>query len=518
MCFTGTAFLGDHLLLVHQRNALRAAVDAASVAAGRQIVRLDSDLTDEETLAALTSTARRYTLANLAERYRESAQDTLELTVTPDRENGTVGIKALADLGGAVVGKHIWGRLVGKTRATAGAEIVLVPVDVVLAIDVTKSMGGSIRYGESWGSVPLERRRINVVRKAAQILVRGLYAQDGGDIGHVSVGLVPFNTTVNIGAARRSWVTDIGQGHKLIPAGFGAWRGCIEHRLKRDDLDLSLVTPDVAPFTSWFAPSTLNYRPAERASLQQVMRTVNKHHKVRGENDWSADEAHEEYRPSPQYGCPRDVIVPPTTDISVIEQAIGKLQPWHGGGTMGHLGVVWGRRLLASEWRTHWGLPEHTEDELVRKKVLVLLSDGANSAYADPTSYPGNYKWAPPSQWNPAYTSEYTGYGRAGNGTIEEGHRAGDRLDGLTSSAQARTVLNQIMLRSCQAAKDEGITVFTVSATPRGHPKEQALRQLLTDCATATGYAFVEHNDPELMQTAFREIGRKVGTVRRKEL
>ncbi len=507
MCFTGTAFVSDHVVLLHHRNVLQAAAASASLAATQHLAKLDAGLTEEEIAEQLKPLARRYILANLSEGARELAADTLELTLTPDREAGVIGVEASADLGGAIVGRHIWGRLIEKTNAASGAERIVAPVDLVLAIDVTGSMNSSIHTGAGI-LFPEEDRRINVVRNAAQVLVAALYDQEVGDTGHMSVGLVPFNTTVNVGAARQDWVSDLGQGHKAIPPGFGPWRGCIEHREQEDDLDLSLVTPGEAPFTTWFSPSTLEFRPAERAALAAETGA-----EVRGENDWSADNPHEDYSSSPHYGCPRDEIVPLTTDRETVEQAIANLQPWSGGGTMTHLGAVWGRRLLAPEWRNAWGLPEDDRTELGKQKVLVLLSDGINDAYDSQRTYPGNYRRGNVSRTE--YTSQYTGYGRAGSGSLEEGYRAGTRLTDLGNDSEDRDILNAIFLESCEFAKADGITVFTVSAVPNGHPREQELRERLVACATSEEHAFVENSDPERMQTAFQEIGRMVQGIRR---
>ena len=505
MCFTGTAFVSDHVVLLHHRNILQAAAASASIAATQHMAKLVTGLTDEELAGALEPLARRYVLANLPEGTRESARDSLEVTLTPDREAGVVGVEVSADLGGAIVGRHIWGRLIEKTSASSGAERIVAPVDLVLAIDVTGSMNGSI-YNNAGSSFPEEDRRINVVRNAAQMLVAALYGQEGGDTGHVSVGLVPFNTAVNVGAARQDWVSDLGQGHKVIPSGFGPWRGCIEHREEQDDLDLSLVTPDEAPFTSWFWPSSLEYRPAERAALAAQIGAP-----VTGENDWSADNPHEGYPNSPHQGCPRDEIIPLTSDRETVEQAIANMQPWPGGGTMTHLGAVWGRRLMAAEWRDAWGLPEEDGTDAGRQKVLVLLSDGINMAYDEGHTYPGKYRHGGVSYGE--HTSHYTGYGRTGSGSFEEGYRAGTRLTG--ESGAARGVLNTIFLESCELAKADGITVFTVSAVPRGHGQEQGLRERLVACATSEDHAFVENSDPARMQTAFQEIGRMVQGIRR---
>jgi len=510
MCLTGTAFVSDHALLVHYRDTLQAGTDAAGIAATRQMAGLDEDLTREQLVAALEPLAKRYVLANLPEGVRDLARNTLELTLTPDRVTGVVGVAARADLGGAIAGRFLWGRVIDKTIAASGAERVLAPVDVVLAIDVTASMNGSInsRHAKVF---PESHRRINVVRTAAQLLIDGLYDQ-AGQTGHVSVGLVPFNSTVNIGAGRTDWVNDLGSGHKVIPAGFGPWRGCIEHRAMANDLDLSLDTPTDKPFTSWFSPSTLTYRTTERQALATEIGAA-----VKGENDWSAANPHTNYKPSPHRGCPGDPIIPLTTTRATVDQAIASLQTWSGGGTMTHLGAVWGRRVLASEWRSVWGLPADTGG-LARRKVLVVLTDGINDAYDNGNTYPGNYNHNG-QKFRTDYGSQYTGYGRAGTGSATEGaaegYRTGTRLTGLTNEDQESAVLNEIFLKACQLAKDDGITVFTVSAVPDDQPKVAELREQLRACATSVDHAFVRNSNPTGMQAAFREIGRVVQGIRR---
>ena len=509
MCLTGTAFVSDHAWLVHHRNTLRAGTDSAGIATTQQLARLDEDLTQEQLVEALAPLARRYVLANVPEGVRELAESTLEITLTPNRETGVVGVEARADLGGAIAGRFLWGRVIDKTMASTGVEHILAPVDLVLAIDVTGSMGGSIVFGEN--DPPPERKRINVVRKAAQILIEALYDQEG-ETGHVSVGLVPFNTTVNIGKDRQGWVSDLGQGHKVIPAAWGPWLGCVESRVQTNDLDLSLVTPADQPFTSWFAPSTYDYDPTDRAALAAQTTSG----KVYGDNDWSANNASaRRYHPSPHFGCPRDEIIPLTNDREAINTAITKLAPWGGGGTMTHFGVVWGRRLLASGWRESWGLPADRED-LDRRKVLVVLTDGWNAAIDANWTYPGGYRRdGVVRRKEDYYNSHYTGFGRAGSGRVVDGHRADTRLSSTTSKAEESRVLNDLFTRSCELAKGDGITVFTVSAVPQGHNQAQALGTLLTDCATSADHAFVHNSEPERMKAAFREIGGMVQGIRR---
>ena len=416
-------------------------------------------------------------------------------------------MKARADLGGAIAGRHIWGELVSKMGGQAGAERILVPIEVVLAIDVTGSMNSSIDMSER-GLFPEANRRINIVRTAAKSLVDALYPRDG-ETSHVSVGLVPFNTTVNIGSGRTSWVNDLGQGHKIIPAGFGSWRGCIEHRVMTDDLDLSLELPADSPFTSWFSPSTLEYRPTMRQDLEAAIQDT-----VTGENDWDASSPHMNYAPSPHQGCPGDEIIPLTTDRDTVDRALDRLQVWTGGGgTMAHLGAVWGRRLLAPEWRGAWGLLAQ-DDDPNKKRVLVLLTDGVNNAYDDPGTYPGHFRYRDRDR-RTDYGSGYTGYGRSGTGAADEGYLTERRLTGVTSNRDELTTLDDILIQACDLAKDDGITVFTVSAVPAGHPKETHLADQLVACASSETHAFIQNNDAAAMEEAFREIGQLIQGIRK---
>ena len=112
MSLAGTALISDHTVLVRHRDTLRAAIATASIATTRQLARLDPDLTQEELVQELKPMARRYILANLPEGLRTSAEDTLEVTITLSRETGVVGVDASADLGGAIVGRYLWGNLV----------------------------------------------------------------------------------------------------------------------------------------------------------------------------------------------------------------------------------------------------------------------------------------------------------------------------------------------------------------------------------------------------------------------
>lgn len=504
----GVAMVGDTVLVLHNRSLLQAAVDAGSIAAAKKLPTLVSstDTIDAE----LEPLVRRYVLANLPENIRKSVKDNLKIGVTWDRDSGVVVVKVSAELGGAVIGAQFWGELVEEVAVEVAAQYAIVPVDIVLALDATGSMLNSILTETGYSLPPNDpNRRDNVVKKAAGILVSTLSAASG-DSGRVAVGVVPFNTTVNIGPGRTAWVSDLGQGHKVIPTNkptYGPWTGCIEQRAAGGDLDLSLVTPDTAPFTSYFYPSTLKYRPDERAALKKAANITS----VNGENDWQASEVF--VRGGPHRGCPSEM-VELTTDLASVQTEISNLSVPHvGHGTMTHLGVVWGRRMLASGWRSHWGLPDEQDGGVGRKKVLVMLSDGTNLVVDDLNSYPGKYL-ARPKDSTYEYTSYYTAYGRVGKGTAEEGYLKEGRLWGKANQSEAIAVLDGLFQRSCQMAKDEGITVFTVSAVPRDAHNKKELQAQLTTCATSPEHAFVENATQERMIEAFQKVAKKLVKAR----
>ena len=86
----GIALVGDHVYLTYQRDLLKIAADAAGLAAAYRLPTFGSDVSDEDVKTALKPVVRRYILANVPEGKRQQAQDTLKLTLTPDRTAGTV--------------------------------------------------------------------------------------------------------------------------------------------------------------------------------------------------------------------------------------------------------------------------------------------------------------------------------------------------------------------------------------------------------------------------------------------
>ena len=206
MTVGGTALIGDHIWLVDQRDALKSASDAAGVAATLEMARLvdaQPDIDDDDLEAALERVARRYVELNLAHLPADRlarARSTLVVNVEPDRRRRTVGMQVEADLGGTVLSRHLpmIGESVepGAMGVRAQVESTVNPIEVVLAIDVSQSMGSNLEGRPPCrGCPPLADSRVAIVKRAAANLVDIL--EPSAD-HRIAVGVVPWHYAVRL--------------------------------------------------------------------------------------------------------------------------------------------------------------------------------------------------------------------------------------------------------------------------------------------------------------------------------
>ena len=222
---------------------------------------------------------------------------------------------------------------------------------------------------------------------------------------------------------------------------------------------------------------------------------------LNGDNDWDPDgpesalksdnDLYQDEGTGPNLGC-GPAITPLVASKSTIQAAIDEMAPWHRGGTMANLGLVWGWRVLSPRWRGLWDgdLPDELPlayEEQNMEKVVVLLTDGNNEWF----DYPGTtFKWGgsggdnhykglpgantyPTSPTNFQTTwpgADYTAYGRLSEGRL-----------GTTNNGTARATINTRMLGLCTAMKAQGIIIYTLTFGPS---PSTATRDLYTACAT----------------------------------
>ena len=577
MTIGGAALIIDHVWIVDQRDVLKSAVAAAGIGATQHMVRLAGEThTDDELKAKLKSVARRYVLLNLAhlraERYKR-ADDTLTVEINIDRDQNTVSVTATTDLGGTFVSRHLpmLGSYAGPERVLAKSETECSggTIELVLALDVTASMNAAIHEGVSNSGA---NKRMLVAIEAAKTLVDELHS--GCDDTDVAIGVVPWDKTVRVPSPKRwqdrGWV-DTGAFHAAaaIP-GYEPWRGCVADRhhaahAPRSSDGLSLKLPSDTSFPAFMYPDTSRLDPAIiEQTREKIFRLFQRHGverdpgadamerllRERSENPWDRDGA------GPNFHCTWTPMLSLTSARDEARRALDSLyDPSRepvllGGVTMSHIGVTWGRRMLAPTWRTVWGDDVHPVDpaETVTK-VLVLLTDGQNGAFSDqweqlpgrlgarydsseheirfdcePRKVSGCREVRGDTVFARQYASRYTAVGRFGEGRPEDGFPVQRRdFSWARTAVDARMRLKDLMLHSCALAHEEGLTIYTVSLLSPGQSLSDGWKDQLVTCSGTAGTAsnaerenyHLQGTDRDSLVSAFRTIGKRLVTVRR---
>ena len=576
MTVGGTALIGDHAWLIDQRDMLKAASDAAGVATTLQMTRLAGQShTDDELTSELEPVARRYILLNLEylspERFG-AAKDSLEVELDIDRDLNTVDVTARAELGGTLISRHLplLGNLTTSNPVVArtGTECSGGIIEVVLALDVTASMSAAIdkRYPKT-----ADNQRMPVAIEAAKTLVEELHS--GCDDTDVVIGVVPWDKTVRLPSPAQweseGWVDTSAFTASATVAGYEAWNGCVADRRHaaadpRTSDGLSLTLPGTAPVPAWMYPDTNRLDPALIAEVRQEIFDRFSAHGVeqnlgatgvdqllreRGDNSW--DRANR----GPNFHCTWTAMLPLSGDRDEVERVLDSLfdtsrrPALMGGVTMSHVGLTWGRRMLAPSWRGVWGDDSHPVDSGDSvTKALVLLTDGQNGGNSDgwgelPGRFSARYDTVAdelkfgcePRNANchalrggygfgTDYASRYTAVGRFGEGRPEDGFPvAGQDFARASTGTDARARLRDLMLDSCELAHEEGLSVYTVSLLSPSQSVSQGWKAQLVACSgngeTATDAEREEYHlqgtDRESLVSAFREIGEHLITVRR---
>ena len=542
MTVGASALIIDHVWLVDQRDVLKTAADAAAIAATLEIERqlaANPGISDEDLKKKLYPVAMSYVFRNLRhlpdDRLKKAA-DTLKVEITAlDRAQRTVGVTAKADLGGTLVSRvlPLLGSYEGSglTVARAGVESETTPVEVVLAIDVSQSMGRTLTDGATqtpWSQKRAESR-MDIVKRAAKSLV-DILEPDARN--RVAVGVVPWHVNVRLDpTAAREW-TEKGWAHYPrqrtypipwwcnnsgsdctvspvvddLPASAPAgWLGCLDsHRLGAGGTGPSqlpaprtakalFATPDGSPFAqSYFPPrgdSGVGGRrycctdPVKRASVAFASAREEHCDEAVPEKPASGREEHcyEEQPHLAQDGCAADqpVLHALSTNPDAIKHTIDALAPAAVGSyTFSSYGVLWAQRMLDPAWKRVWGGAVHPADPATPghaslRKAIVLLTDGQDDAYCGP----------------------------------------GD-------PDCSRTALAVPSAEACARAKARGTEIFVVAAMNPSLVTSDFASALRTCSSEADDnsdgdYVFLNNATPESLETAFTDIAKQLRTVRK---
>lgn len=271
------------------------------------------------------------------------------------------------------------------------------------------------------------------------------------------------------------------------------WKGCVEARpepfdvsddlptsAKPDTLYVPYFYPDDADvkkrpnnyMSDGSLPSGWDWEDGEYAARANIL-------KYNGVNKANIKEA----APSttgPNAGCP-DEMLPLSGDRTAVLNKVKSLNYWESGGTITSEGVAWGWRALSPVKL----FANPAKDYGVTQKIMIIMSDGANSLIADGNKDGATY-------------SEYTAYGVL----------AGERFPKATFK-RAEKYLNDRMQVACANAKAKGIRILTVLYRETSPSAVAAMGQ----CASSSADAY-QAADSAKLEAAFTDIAGKLTELR----
>lgn len=248
----------------------------------------------------------------------------------------------------------------------------------------------------------------------------------------------------------------------------------------------------------------------------------------------------------PNLGCPNLAIQPMVNDRRILVNEIRNIQPWHRGGTMTNVGLVWGWRVISPNWQGQWDngtqswtfhgstyplpLAYDTAQQLGMRKVVVIMTDGVNQAYdwIDEGIRGGGCANGdgPCTTGHTIYSlgADYGAYGRVQYNPLlgtsaQPNNNYGIRVGiGATARQNARNELDRRMTAICNAMRapspGPNITIYTITF---GGSPDAAAQTLFRNCASLNQNGqpnyFNAPTQADLI-AAFQAIGRELSNLR----
>jgi hypothetical protein len=562
----GLAIDGARAWLVSSR--LQASLDAAALAGARNlnVTRTARDAEIRAMFWANFSAAIPDPL--MPDRRLGFLGSSTETPVIRDRTDNPLLPDTAIEISVAAVVPTTFMRIFGidsvRVAASAQARRADLGMELALVLDVTGSMGRNYRPNSSGLRDFDVTRNIHALRLAAQDLVNILYG-NRTVVDGLWVSIVPYTTTVNIGASRSHLVdfsriaasTQNGRttfGFSGLNAyGPAGWGGCIEAR----HLDRSLEEYEAPPVASLLTPFFWHSTLRNDGTMQ---RRAGTNTLMPGDNDWIRQlagpggsnspfaiterwrAARENFSVGPNLGCPEDEILPLEANRDVILDRLQGLRSTFRGGTMANIGLQAGLWTLSPLWRDIWSLgpPPPGQDTSLpldygapfMRKVIVLMTDGENQWFDFPQGWPGRCDDTnatdnrPRSGLNrlpgvanvniPPFSTQPcpSGYTREGDGQNDAdytgyGRLRDNRLGTNLTNAQANAILNERMLELCNAIKSRGITIYTITFNLTNVNTQNLFRS----CATSPDFYFDSPTQQDL-RAAFQTIGSQLANLR----
>lgn len=418
---------------------------------------------------------------------------------------------------------------------TACAQVAAASYEIALVLDTTGSMANADSSGQS---------KLTSMKTAAKSFIDTMF--DSQTLGpRTKMSVVPFAPSVNVGAAyaNASWMDTSAQSswHWKGPAfaadssvaanrfalfnvlsaqrSAWAWGGCVEslpYPLNVSDSAPSASNPD-----SYFLPMFAPDEPADvvetyydnrgRLRSQTTQTYDNSYIGDKGACSTAAPTDAStssqttsqsrlcKYRSAtnmvtssgwgPNAFCNSAPLVRLQTTKTALKTTVDSLAA--SGSTNIHEGFMWGWRTVSPNAPFADGRAYADKNNV---KVIVLMTDGMNTWYDMNNALNGS-----------AYSAY--GYYNSANGRLPPSNQ------NLTTGAQARNAMDQLVRTACANARAQGVIIYTIAFSVPTDPIDAQGIQLLKDCAGDTSRYFAPDSQSTLSK-AFADIGASVGKLR----
>ena len=466
---------------------LQDATDSAALALARQAPTIAD--------SAITSTATTYIDAS----YNDPSPFTVT-NATLDRNTITATIDASASV------PTNFAKLVGVSTIPVTAHSVAkgLLLEIAMVLDTSGSMSESAGSGGS---------KISALKTASSTFLDTMFGTSATS-QRVSIGIVPFAASVNVGAANAtaSWM-DLNGDSSLATEDFSSssesrwdlfndlkntdWKGCVISRPSSKNYDVTDAAPGSADpdtlFVPWFAPDepdgdngsydtgnfNNNYLNDEGGNCSGSNTTKNTTDAIKQARICKYKNVTPSSGLGPNYLCDSTAITPLTNTRSTLNSAVTALAA--NGNTNILEGLMWGWRVLSPGAPFTQGKSYTAPNN---RKVMILMTDGENNLNGV-------------SNLN---HSDYGSYGYVIKGRV-----------GSTSSTNTTltTALNTRTAMACANAKAQGILIYTIGF---GADLGSSIT-LLKNCASDPKYFYQPTSSSDL-KPVFLQIAQSINSLR----